>query len=169
MLKLQKFTLDAYAYHIRFQNTYSSVEDTTPGDTDLGDTVSFVQPSSITQGVEFESTLVLTCGLNLYLNSTAANAYYSGSLNAGTLANPYYQKAPGGLWVAQTPVDTELQGLTYQNHGLDLGIFNKRIGEERVDNGQYHNQAVIAHSARSAATLTTPSGTGPSSTEPRSG
>ena len=41
------------------------------------------------------------------------------------------------------PTDTETQGLTYQNHGFDLGMFNKRIGEERVDNGQYHNQALI--------------------------
>ena len=26
---------------------------------------------------------------------------------------------------------------------MDLGIFNKRVGEQRVDNGQYHNQGII--------------------------
>jgi iron complex outermembrane receptor protein len=82
-------------------------------------------------------------GLNLYLNATASNAFYSGALNAGTAAAPYYQKAPSGLWVASTPTDTEQQGLTYQSHNLDLGFFHKRIGEMRVDNKAYHNQAII--------------------------
>ena len=54
-----------------------------------------------------------------------------------------FRKCASGLWVAQTPADTEMQGLTYQKQGLDFGIFNKRIGEERVDNGAYHNQAII--------------------------
>ena len=143
VVKGNRATLDADAYYIRFQNSYSSTTDTTAGDTDLGDTLYFLQPSSITKGVEFESTIVLTKGLNLYLNATAANAYYAGKLNAGTLGAPVYEQATAGLWVASTPTDTEQQGLTYQNHGLDLGIFNHRIGEERVDNGVYHNQAVI--------------------------
>ncbi|MGD0940248.1 MAG: TonB-dependent receptor [Terracidiphilus sp.] len=146
--KGQKFTLDADAYHIRFQNSYSSVVDTTAGDTDLGDSVYFLQPSSITQGLEFESNFVLARGLGLYLNGTASNAYYSGSLNANTTpsltAPAVLVTAPSGLWVAQTPSDTEQQGLTYQDHGLDLGIFNQRVGEQRVDAGAYHNQAIIA-------------------------
>jgi iron complex outermembrane receptor protein len=144
VFKGQRVTLDADAYRIRFQNSYSSTIDNIAGDVDLGDTIYYLQPSSITQGVEFETTAVLLHGLNLYLNGTASNAYYSGSLNAGTQTTPYYQKAPSGLWVASTPTDTEFQGLTYQNHGFDLGIFNHRVGEERVDNGQYHNQAIIA-------------------------
>jgi iron complex outermembrane receptor protein len=96
---------------------------------------------------------VLLNGLNLYLNATAGNAFYAGSLNAGSLTAPYSQKAPSGLWVAQTPTDTEEQGLTYQKRGFDLGIFNKRVGEQRVDSGSYtdvggesiifHNQAII--------------------------
>ena len=142
VLKLNRFTLDADAYHIRFQNSYSSVIDPT-----TSETVNYLQPSSITQGVEFETTAVLMPGLNLYLNGTAANAYYAGKLNANTtstqLTAPYFVKAPGGLWVQQTPADTEMQGLTYTSHGLDLGIFNKRVGEQRVDNGQYHNQGII--------------------------
>jgi len=142
--KAQKFTLDADAYRIRFQNSYSGTIDNITGDVDQGDTIFFLQPSSITQGLEFETTAVLRKGLNLYLNATASNAFYQGALNAGTQAAPYLQQAPGGLWVASTPTDTEQQGLTYQGRGLDLGIFNHRVGEERVDNGQYHNQAIIA-------------------------
>ena len=107
----------------------------------------YLQPSSITKGAEFEGTFVLRPGLNLYLNATAGTAYYSGELNANTtssaVASPVFENAPGGLWVAQTPTDTEMQGLTYDKQGLDFGIFNKRIGEERIDNGQYHNQAII--------------------------
>jgi iron complex outermembrane receptor protein len=141
--KGQRLTLDGDLYRIRFQNSYSSTVDDISGDVDQGDTIYYLQPSSITQGVEFEATAVLAHGLNLYLNSTADNAYYAGSLNAGTEAAPVLQQAPSGLWVASTPTDTEQQGLTYQSHGLDLGIFNHRVGEERVDNGQYHNQAII--------------------------
>jgi iron complex outermembrane recepter protein len=153
VFKGQKFTLDADAYRIRFQNSYASAEDVTSGDATIGDTFYAIQPSSITKGIEFESTFVLASGLNLYLNSTAGNAYYSGSLNAGTLDAPYYQTAPSGLWVAQTPTDTEEQGLTYQKQGFDLGIFNKRVGEQRIDSGSYtdvegasiiyHNQGII--------------------------
>ena len=66
------------------------------------------------------------------------------NVNASNLAAaPIYETAPSGLWVAQTPSDTEMEGLTYQNHGFDLGIFNKRVGEERLDNGAYHNQAIV--------------------------
>jgi len=141
--KGNRFTLDADAYRVRFQNSYSSTIDNIPGDVDLGDTIFYLQPSSITQGVEFESTAVLMPGLDLYLNATAGNAYYAGALNAGTQTAPYYQQAPSGLWVAQTPTDTEEQGLTYNRFGFNLGIFNHRVGEQRVDSGQYHNQAVV--------------------------
>ena len=142
--KGQRITLDADIYHIRFQSGFSSTIDNTAGDADFGDTIYYLQPSSVSQGVEFESTLVLHPGLNLYLNGSAGNAYYHGSMNVGSLAAPIYETAPSGLWVAQTPSDTEMEGLTYQNHGFDLGLFNKRVGEEHVDNGTYHNQGIIA-------------------------
>ncbi len=142
--KGQRVTIDADAYYIRFQSGFSSTIDNIAGDSNFGDTIYYLQPSSISRGVEFESTLVLAPGLNLYLNASAANAFYHGETNVGTLASPFYEHAPSGLWVAQTPADTEMQGLTYQKHGFDLGIFNKRVGEERLDNGTYHNQAIIA-------------------------
>ncbi|HEY1984684.1 MAG TPA: TonB-dependent receptor [Terracidiphilus sp.] len=138
VLKLQRFTLDADAYRVRFQNSYSSTIDPT-----TTETVNFLQPSSVTQGVEFETTFIPVTGLTVYLNATAANAYYIGKLNAGTLTSPFYVDAPSGLWVQQTPADTEMQGVTYRSKGLDLGFFNKRVGEQRVDGGAYHNQATI--------------------------
>jgi len=140
--KGQRVTLDADVYHVNFQSGFSSTIDTS-GDTNNGDTIYYLQPSSTTQGLEFESTLVLAPGLNLYLNATAGNAYYHGELNAGTVAAPLYEKAPAGLWVAGTPTDTEMQGLTYDAHGFDLGIFNHRVGEQRVDSGVYHNMGII--------------------------
>jgi len=36
-----------------------------------------------------------------------------------------------------------MQGLTYDKTGFDLGFFNHRVGEQRLDNGQYHNQAIV--------------------------
>jgi iron complex outermembrane receptor protein len=140
VIKLQHFTLDADAYRIRFQNSYSSVIDPT-----TTETVNFLQPSSITEGIEFETTIVPMRGLNFYLNASGANAYYVGEVNAGTLAAPLYVNAPSGLWVAQTPSDTAMQGVTYQSKGFDLGVFNKLVGVQRVDSGAYHNQATVGN------------------------
>lgn len=147
VLKLHRATLDADFYHIRFQNSYSSVVDNNPADPEFGDDAYFLQPSSITKGFEAESNFMIFHGLSAYLNGTVGRAYYSGKLNANTGAtaidNPYYVNAPSGLWVAFTPSDTEAEGLTYQSKSLDLGFFNKRVGTMRVDNGAYHNQSTI--------------------------
>ncbi|MGA8741445.1 MAG: TonB-dependent receptor [Terracidiphilus sp.] len=139
VMKLDRFSFDADAYRVRFQNSYSSVIDPT-----TTETVNYLQPSSVTEGIEFETTAVLTHGLNLYVNATGANAYYEGKVNAGTAASPFYVSAPSGLWVQQTPSDTEMLGVTYQSRGMDLGFFNKRVGDQRVDAGAYHNQANVS-------------------------
>jgi iron complex outermembrane recepter protein len=145
--KGQHFTFDADAYHIRFQNTYSSTTDTITTDPDYGDAIYYLNPSSITKGIELETTIIPTPGLVLYLNGSAGNAYYSGTLNANTTSssetNPVNEQAPSGLWVAQAPTDTETEGLTYTRQGFDAGLTNKRVGTERVDNGAYHNQGDI--------------------------
>jgi iron complex outermembrane recepter protein len=144
VFKDQLLTFDADYYKVRFQSGYSSTTDNITTDPDYGDTIYYLQPSSIAQGVEMESTLVLAPGLTAYLNGTIGTAYYHGELNAGTIADPVYQAAPSGLWVQQTPTDTEAQGLTYSHSGFDVGAFNKRVGAERIDNGQYHNQYIVA-------------------------
>ena len=147
VFKANRVSVDADAYLVRFQSGYSSTTDTVTTDPDFGDSIYYLQPSSTAKGLEFESTVVLAHGLNLYLNGTAGTAFYRGQLNANIANYPYspvYQTAPSGLWVQQTPTDTESQGLTYGRYGFEAGIFNKRIGEERMDNGQYHNQAIVA-------------------------
>jgi iron complex outermembrane receptor protein len=146
VFKANRVSIDADAYMVRFQSGYSSTTDTVTTDPDYGDTIYYLQPSSTAKGLEFESTVVLAPGLSLYLNGTAGTGYYRGQMNANLAnypANPVYQRVPSGLWVQQTPTDTEAQGLTYGHYGFEAGIFNKRIGEERMDNGQYHNQAIV--------------------------
>ena len=144
VVKLKRATLDADFYHVYFQNSYSSTLDPT------GEPVYHLNPSSITKGFEAESNIYLLGGLSLYLNGSVGRAFYHGQLAVcPDSANPCGDSlkvnvdAPSGLWVQNTPTDTEAEALTYQKHGLDLGIFNKRVGSLRQDNGAYHNQAVI--------------------------
>jgi iron complex outermembrane receptor protein len=146
VLKLNRVTLDADFYHIRFQNSYSSTLDSS------GEPVYFLQPSSISKGFEAQSNIYLTHGLSAYLNATVGRATYVGTLPVScttgatgcTSATPVLSMAaPSGLWVQNTPSDTEAEGITYQRHGWDAGLFNKRVGTMYEDNGQYHNQAAI--------------------------
>jgi iron complex outermembrane receptor protein len=148
VVKLKKVTFDADYYHIYFDNSYSSVSTPASG----GEPVNYLQPASITQGMEAESNIYLTHGLSLYLNASYDNAVYTGvyqqactSSAAGcTSSTPFLSEpVPGGLHVQQTPSDVETEGLTYQRGAWDLGAFNKRVGTFYVDNGQYHNQFTV--------------------------
>ena len=151
-IKGNKITADFDVYHIRFQNSYATTTDAIPGDVDFGDAIFYLQPGSISKGMEAETTIILAPGLSTYFNGSFGRAYYTGTLNANLTSTsqtaPYFEHAPSGLWVAQTPTDTEMEGLTYQKSGMDMGIFNKRVGQEQVDGTSaagvlYHNQAVI--------------------------
>jgi iron complex outermembrane receptor protein len=135
VLKLQRVTFDADYYHIWFQNPYSTVTDPLTGEQDY-----FLAPSSITQGVEGEANIYLARGISAYLNATDGKATYTGS---ETVSGVVFQ-APSGLWVSQTPSNTEAGGLTYQHKNWDAGMFYKRIGPEWQDNGSYHNQVAIS-------------------------
>jgi iron complex outermembrane receptor protein len=146
VLKFKRVTLDADFYHIRFQNSYSSTLDSS------GEPAYFLQPSSITKGFEAESNIYIAHGLSVYLNASVGRATYTGNLSvncsgaapACTSSTPQINVvAPAGLWVSNTPTDSEAQGVTYQRKSWDLGIFNKRIGTFYQDNGSYHNQATI--------------------------
>lgn len=146
VLKLKRVTFDADFYHTRFQNSYSSVLDST------GEPVYYLQPSSITKGFEAESNLYVIHGVSIYLNATVGRATYVGNLSvtctSGTTgcssATPQLTlAAPSGLWVANTPSDTETEAVTWQHKGFDVGMFNKRVGTLYQDNGAYHNQATI--------------------------
>ena len=146
VLKLKRATFDADFYHIRFQNSYSSTLDST------GEPVYFLQPSSISKGFEAESNIYIGHGLSAYLNATVGRAEYVGTLAVScvtgttgcTSSTPQLSlAAPSGLWVQNTPSDTESEGVTYQHNGWDAGYFNKRVGTLYQDNGQYHNQNAI--------------------------
>jgi iron complex outermembrane receptor protein len=46
-----------------------------------------------------------------------------------------------GLWVANTPANTEAFGMTYQQKHFDVGIFDKRVGRMWNDNSPF-NQVI---------------------------
>jgi iron complex outermembrane recepter protein len=146
VFKLKRVTFDADYYHVRFDNSYSDTLDSS------GEPVFYLQPSSITQGVEGESNIYFGHGISAYLNATVGKANYIGILPAScvtgatgcTATTPVLaETASSNLWVQQTPSDTETEGLSYQNKAWDAGIFNKRVGTFYIDNGAYHNQATI--------------------------
>jgi len=125
VLKLKQVTLNADVFYIRFQNPYTSVSQNNTTGIDwvsAGDTVS--------KGFEGEANVYLTRGLSFYVNGTVGTAKYA----SDGFANK-------GLWVANSPANTEAFGFTYQQKHFDLGIFDKRIGPMWNDNTPY-NQVV---------------------------
>jgi iron complex outermembrane receptor protein len=120
--KSNRATLDVDYYHINFQNNYSSTLDPT-----TGDTLYFLSPTSVTQGVEAESTFIIGGGLSLYLNGTTGTAKYTDT----------------DLWVQNAPKDTETIGVTYNVGSWNAGLFSKRVGEMWQDNGSLHQAIAI--------------------------
>jgi iron complex outermembrane recepter protein len=118
--KSSRLTLDVDVYNIHFENGYSSTFDPV-----TGEAVYFLAGTSVTKGVEAESSILLARGLSLYLSGTAGSAKYSST----------------GLWVANAPSDTEGLGLSENLGSWDVGFFGKRIGKMYNDNGGT-NQAV---------------------------
>lgn len=143
--KLKRVTLDLDYYHIKFQNSYSQ-------STNLDPVVFYLNPDSVTQGFESEGNIYFGHGLSAYVNAAVGRAYYSGNLpTACTTGTPgctsttplLTEVAPSGLWVPNTPTDVEGEGVTYSKHGFDVGMLNKRVGQQHLDNGAYHNQATV--------------------------
>jgi len=125
VVKYNRWTLGVDAYYSHFQNPYSSFLDLS------GESFFYQTGPSNTKGFEAEGNMVIGHGLSLYLNGTMGSAKYQGGA----------QYANGGLWIANTPKNTEAVGLTYQVKNWDLGMFNKRVGPMYNDNGSI-NQAV---------------------------
>src|SRR5262249_3083344 len=117
--KLRRVTFNADVYHTRFQNAYSASPDpsvpTATQYTASGDSVS--------KGFETEANVNVTRGLNFYINTTVGRA---------TFVTPGLPST--GLWVANTPSNTEAIGLTYKIRGFDMGFFHKRVGQLWNDN-----------------------------------
>jgi iron complex outermembrane receptor protein len=125
VVKFNRWTLDLDAYYSHFQNPYSSFLDA------AGESFFYQTGPSNTKGVEAESNVQIWNGLSLYLNGTMGSAKYQEGRNY----------ANGGLWIQNTPKNTEAIGLTYQKRNWDMGMFNKRVGTMYNDNGTI-NQAV---------------------------
>ena len=132
VLKLNRFTFDADFFRVKFQNNYSQDIDNNVGSPNFGLQVYFLGPDSFTQGFEAEINGALGYGFNLYANGTVGKSNYEGT------------GVPSGLNVADSPTYTQGLGVTYQAHGMDLGIIEKRVGDYYNDNGTYHNQAYVA-------------------------
>ena len=81
-----------------------------------GETLNFLQPSSITKGFEAESNIYIGYGV-AHTNASVGRATYTGNFTEYSTAypsNPLVVAVPSGLWVADTPSDVETVGLTYQ-------------------------------------------------------
>jgi iron complex outermembrane receptor protein len=120
--KSQRATLDVNAYHIHFQNAYSSTFDAVTGDTNYYQTA-----PSVTKGMEAESTILIGGGLALYVNGTVGSARYTDTHQ----------------WVQNTPSDTETVGVTFNQRSWNVGFFSKRIGQMYNDNGAAHQAVAI--------------------------
>jgi iron complex outermembrane receptor protein len=120
VVKFNRWTLDLDAYYSHFQNPYSSFFD--PKTTE---SYFFQTGPSNTKGVEAETNFLIGRGLSLYLNATLGKAAYQNT----------------GLWVQNTPRNTEAAGLTYRHKGWDVGFIDKRVGPMWNDNGT-NNQAI---------------------------
>jgi len=131
-VKLNRVTLDADYFHVKFQNNYIPFQVANPNDPGFDLNEYFLGPDSFTQGFEAEANASLGYGFNVYANGTVGKANYTGT------------GVPSGLNVADTPAYTQGLGLTYQAHGMDLGLIEKRVGGYYNDNGAFHNQAYVA-------------------------
>jgi iron complex outermembrane recepter protein len=146
VLKLKRVTLNADMYFSRFQNAFTAIPDS--NNTSAVDYVT--AGDSVTKGFEGEVNVYITHGLSFYANGTAGKARYV----SPTIPNNKGAQIPNvnyGLWVANTPSDTEAFGLTYQQKHFDFGIFDKRVGPMWNDlslatNGAIANQVIPINS-----------------------
>ena len=119
VIKRRRWTLDADAYDVHFQNAYDSYTDPT-----TTESVFVATGPTNTRGIEAESNIVIGGGLSLYVN--------------GTMGSAKYQEGPGfpngGLWVADTPKNVETVSLLWRHKAWDLGLVDKRVGTLYNDN-----------------------------------
>ncbi len=140
VLKLNRLSMDADAFHIHFINQYSSY--TPSSGPDAGFTYYYATPPSDTNGFEAEGNIAFGSGFSLFLNGTIGEAKYeAAAATAGNGSTIPASPASPSTWVALAPHDTETIGPTYQRNGWDVGFFNKRVGSRWNDDGAYH-QAV---------------------------
>lgn len=123
VLKLKQLTLNADAFYIQYQGSFTSIPDT-------NNSTGFDYVTSgnqVSKGVEAEANIYVARGISVYSNFTVGTARYVSqqipNSSGALITNPNYE-----LWVANTPSNTEAIGLMYQQKHFDVGLFDKRIG-----------------------------------------
>ena len=120
VIKFRRWTLDADAYYVHFQNAYDSYIDPTTNE------LVFIASGPInTKGIEAESNVIVGWGFSLYLNGSMGSAKYQ---EGGGFPN-------GGLWEANSPKNVETIALLWRHKNWDLGFLDKRVGTMYNDNG----------------------------------
>ena len=105
----------------------------------------YASPDSNTNGVEAEGNVAVTRALAFNANGTFGTAKYEASAGTpavidqttGTTITPATNPS-AAAWVALAPHDTESAGMTYQQSGIDFGIFGKRVGSRWNDIKSFH-------------------------------
>jgi iron complex outermembrane receptor protein len=118
--KTRRWTVDADAYYVHFQNPFASYTDPAT----LEPVFVATGPSN-TKGIEGEGNVVVGWGFSIYANAQAGSAKYAGGRNYPN----------GGEWVANTPDNVETISLLWQHKNWDIGLVDKRVGRMYNDNG----------------------------------
>jgi iron complex outermembrane receptor protein len=119
VMKHRRWTLDADAYYVHFQNAYDSYTDPT-----TTESVFVATGPTNTKGVEAESNIIIGRGFSAYVNGTLGSAKYQTGANFPN----------GGLWVADTPKNVETVSLLWRHKDWDVGLVEKRVGTLYNDN-----------------------------------
>lgn len=120
VLKFRRWTLDADAYYVHFQNAYDTYLDPVSAEP-----ISVASGPLNTKGLEAESNIIIGWGFSLYLNGSLNSTKYQ---EGGGWMN-------GGLWEAQTPKNIETISLFWKHKNWDFGFIDKRVGTQYNDNG----------------------------------
>jgi iron complex outermembrane recepter protein len=120
VIKFNRWTLDADAYYVHFQNGFDGYTDPT-----TNEEVWVPTGPSNTKGLEAESSIAITHGFSLYVNGSLGSAKYA--------EGPGFPN--GGEWVADTPKNVEAASLLWQHGNWDIGLVEKRVGTMYNDNG----------------------------------
>jgi iron complex outermembrane receptor protein len=120
VIKFRRWTLDADAYYVHFQNAFDSYTDPTTNE------LVFIPSGPLnTRGIEAESNIIVGWGFTLYLN--------------GSMGSTKYQEGNGfpngGLWEANAPKNVETIALFWRRKNWDVGLLDKRVGTMYNDNG----------------------------------
>ncbi len=141
VIKLNRVSMDADAFHIHFINQYSSF--TPSSGPDAGFAYYYATPPSDTNGFEAEGNAAFGHGISLYLNGTVGEAKYEAASAQPATATAPATSATPSAWVALAPHDTETIAPTYQKGSWDAGFFNKRVGTRWEDDGSTHQNVPL--------------------------